>query len=288
MKPLDRILTYGRMIKFSHSVFALPFAFTGATLASLQTSITLRHLIWIVVAMVGARSAAMGFNRLLDRHIDGANPRTRNRELPRGDITVPAVVTLIVLSSAVLVFASYQLNPLCLALSPIALLIIFFYSFTKRFTWATHLFLGLSLSVAPIGAWIAVNGSFDPIILLLGVAVLAWVAGFDIIYACQDYDFDVANDMRSLPQRLGLRRALNLSRILYAVSFLLLLYLKVLFNLNGLYLCGVLLVGFILVYEHRIVRHDDLTRAMKAFSLNGILSIAYFAFTLGDIVLLRV
>ena len=287
MKPLDRILTYGRMIKFSHSVFALPFAFTGATLASLQTSITLRHLIWIVVAMVGARSAAMGFNRLLDRHIDAANPRTRNRELPRGDITVPAVVTLVVLSSAILVFASYQLNPLCLALSPIALLIIFFYSFTKRFTWATHLFLGLSLSVAPIGAWIAVNGSFDPIILLLGAAVLAWVAGFDIIYACQDYDFDVSHDLRSLPQRLGPRRALNLSRILYAVSFLLLLYIKVLFNLNGLYLCGVLLVGFILVYEHRIVRHDDLTQAMKAFSLNGILSVAYFAFTLGDIVLLR-
>ena len=133
MKPLDRILTYGRMIKFSHNVFALPFAFTGATLASLQTSFTLRHLIWIVVAMAGARSAAMGFNRLLDRHIDAANPRTRIRELPRGEITVPAVVTLIVLSSAILIFASYQLNPLCLALSPIALLIIFFYSFTKRY-----------------------------------------------------------------------------------------------------------------------------------------------------------
>ena len=288
MKVLSRILTYGRMIKFSHSVFALPFALTGALLASLRTSITGRHLLWIVVAMVGARSAAMGFNRLVDRHIDAANPRTRNRELPSSVISVPAVAAFIALSSTVLVFASHQLNPLCLVLSPVALLIIFFYSFTKRFTWASHAFLGLSLSVAPIGAWIAVRGTLDPIVLLLGGAVLAWVAGFDIIYACQDYEFDTRTGLRSIPQRLGLRRALVVARLLHAVAFGLLLALKFLFGLNSLYLAGVLLVGAILIYEHRLVRHDDLSRVNAAFALmNGILSVTYFVFTLGDVLILK-
>ncbi|MBI2952316.1 UbiA family prenyltransferase, partial [bacterium] len=247
MKIVDRILTYGRMIKFSHSVFALPFALTGALLASLRTSITGHHVLYIVVAMVGARSAAMGFNRLVDRRIDAANPRTRSRELPSGVISVPAVASFIALSSAALVFASYKLNPLCLALSPVALVIIFFYSFTKRFTWASHAFLGLALSVAPIGAWIAVRGTLDPVVLLLGAAVLAWVAGFDTIYACQDYEFDVRSGLRSIPQRLGLRRALIVARLLHLAAFGLLLALKFLFDLNGLYLAGILLVGALLV-----------------------------------------
>ncbi|MSS73837.1 MAG: 4-hydroxybenzoate octaprenyltransferase [Candidatus Latescibacteria bacterium] len=288
MKILSRVLTYGRMIKFSHSVFALPFALTGALLASLRTSITGPHLFWIVVAMVGARSAAMGFNRLVDHRIDTANPRTRTRELPAGVISVPAVAAFIVLSSAVLVFAAYRLNPLCLVLSPVALLIIFFYSFTKRFTWASHAFLGLSLSVAPIGAWIAVRGTLDPIVLLLGAAVLAWVAGFDIIYACQDYEFDLRSGLRSIPQRLGLRRALIVARLLHVVAFGLLLALKFVFGLNGLYLAGVLLVGVILIYEHRLVRHDDLSRLNAAFfTMNGILSVTYFVFTLGDVMILK-
>ena len=288
MTAIDRVLTYGRMIKFSHSVFALPFALTGALLASLRASVTGHHVLWIVVAMVGARSAAMGFNRLVDRRIDAANPRTRNRELPSGVISVPAVAAFIALSSATLVFASYKLNPLCLALSPVALVIIFLYSFTKRFTWASHAFLGLALSVAPIGAWIAVRGTLDPVVLLLGAAVLAWVAGFDIIYACQDYEFDVQSGLRSIPQRLGLRRALIVARLLHLVAFGLLLALKFLFDLNGLYLAGVLLVGAILVYEHRLVRHDDLSRVNAAFAtMNGILSVTYFVFTLGDVLILK-
>ena len=288
MKLADRVLTYGRMIKFSHSVFALPFALTGALLASLRTAITGRHVLWIVVAMVGARSAAMGFNRLVDRRIDADNPRTRNRELPAGVITVLAVIAFIVLSSAVLIFAASRLNPLCLALSPVALLIVFFYSYTKRFTWASHAFLGLSLSVAPIGAWIAVRGTLDPVVLLLGAAVLTWVAGFDVIYACQDYEFDLRSGLRSIPQRLGVRRPLIVARLLHVAAFGLLFSLKFLFPLNGLYLIGLLLVGALLTYEHRLVRHDDLSRLNPAFfTMNGILSVTYFVFTLSDILILK-
>ncbi len=283
---IGRIVTYGRMIKFSHSIFALPFALSGAALAGARTGITIQQVVWIAVAMVGARSAAMGFNRLVDREMDAANPRTAVRELPRGTISPAAVRVFVGVSSAALIFATYRLNPLCFALSPVALGIVFLYSYTKRFTWATQFFLGLSLAVAPIGAWIAIMGRLDPEILLLGGAVLAWVAGFDVIYACQDIDFDRRYGLYSIPQRFGIRRALLVARLLHAVSFGLMLAVGAVFGLGKIYLAGVIVVGLLMVYENRLVRPDDLSRLPVAFmNMNAIISTVYFLFTLGDVLL---
>ena len=281
---VERIVTYGRMIKFSHSVFALPFAFSGAALAALEVDISLIHVFWIAVAMVGARSAAMGFNRLVDRDVDAANPRTAARELPRGLISPGAVRVLIAISSAALVLAAWQLNPLCFALSPVALGIVFFYSYTKRFTWATQFFLGLALSVAPIGAWIAITGRPDAGILLLAGAVLAWVSGFDIIYACQDLAFDRAHGIYSIPQRFGVRRGLAIARVLHAVSFLLMAAVGVRFGLGTIYTAGLVVVAGLMVYEHSLVKPDDLSRLGVAFmNANAAISTVFFAFTLGDV-----
>ena len=280
----DRILTYGRMIKFSHSIFALPFALSGVVLASMRSEITGSMIGWVVVAMVGARSAAMGFNRWADRKMDAENPRTANRELPSGQISSGAVVALIVLSSAVLIYAAYRLNPLCLTLSPVALGIVFFYSLTKRFTWATQLFLGLALSVAPIGAWIAVTGTLDPEILALGGAVLLWVAGFDIIYATQDAEFDRQFGAYSIPQRFGIATALRVSRVLHVIAFAAMVSVGQVFDLGWVYYVGVVGIGALLVYEHRLVRPDDLSRAGIAFmNLNAAISVAYFLFTAVDV-----
>ena len=276
----------GRMIKFSHSVFALPFAFSGAALALLQSTVRPMQVVWIAVAMVGARSAAMGFNRLVDREIDAANPRTVVRELPAGTITPVAVRVFVGISSAVMVFAAYQLNPLCFALSPVALLTVFFYSYTKRFTWATQFFLGLSLSVAPIGAWIAITGNLNGEILLLGAAVCTWVAGFDVIYSCQDEAFDSGYGIHSIPQRFGVKRALAIARFLHAVSFLLMLLVGISFGLGNIYWAGMVVVGFLIVYEHRLVKPGDLSRLGIAFmNVNAAISAVYFAFTIGDVLL---
>ena len=281
---VERIVTYGRMIKFSHSVFALPFAFSGAALAALEVDISLIHVFWIAVAMVGARSAAMGFNRLVDRDVDAANPRTAARELPRGLISPGTVRVLIAISSAALVLAAWQLNPLCFALSPVALGIVFFYSYTKRFTWATQFFLGLALSVAPIGAWIAITGRPDAGILLLAGAVSAWVSGFDIIYACQDLAFDRAHGIYSIPQRFGVRRGLAIARVLHAVSFLLMAAVGVSFGLGTIYTAGLVVVAGLMVYEHSLVKPDDLSRLGVAFmNANAAISTVFFAFTLGDV-----
>ena len=286
MAGIQKILTYGRMIKFSHSIFALPFALTGAALAATRTGVTAQKIFWIAVAMVGARSAAMGFNRLVDRDIDARNPRTAGRELPRGLITSRAVAVFVAASSALFVYAAYRLNPLCFALSPVALAVVCLYSYTKRFTWATQFFLGLSLALAPIGAWIAVTGRLDLEILVLGAAVLAWVAGFDVIYACQDVDFDGSQGLRSIPQRFGLRKSLLAARLLHVLAFALLVATGYVFDLGRIYLGGAALVGLLLLYEHRLVRHDDLTRVDVAFfNMNGLISTVYFAFTLGDVLL---
>lgn len=281
---VERIATYGRMINFSHSVFALPFAFSGAALAALEAEIRLAHVFWIVVAMVGARSAAMGFNRLVDRDMDAANPRTAARELPLGLISPGAVRALIAISSAALILASWSLNPLCFALSPVALGIVFFYSYTKRFTWATQFFLGLALSVAPIGAWIAITGSLDPEILFLAGAVLAWVSGFDIIYACQDVVFDRGHGIYSIPQRFGVRRGLVIARVLHAVSFLLMAAVGVRFGLGIIYAAGLVVVAGLMVYEHRLVKPGDFSRLGLAFmNVNAAISAVFFVFTLGDV-----
>ena len=281
---IDRILTYGRMIKFSHSIFALPFALSGVVLASTRADITPTVVGWVVLAMVGARSAAMGFNRWADRKMDAENPRTANREIPTGQISPSAVLALIAVSSAVLVYAAFRLNPLCFTLSPVALGIVFFYSLTKRFTWATQVFLGLALSVAPVGAWIAVTGSLDLEILALGGAVLLWVAGFDIIYATQDADFDRKYGAYSIPQRFGIGRALRIARALHTMAFAAMIVVGQVFGLGVFYYVGVFAIGGLLIYEHRLVTPDDLSKAGIAFmNLNAAISVAYFVFTAVDV-----
>ena len=284
-RALDRTVAYGRMIRFSHSLFALPFAFTAVALASQGRGIAPRQGLWIVMAMVGARSAAMGFNRLADQWIDAENPRTASRELPRGVLSRAEVWLFVAASAATLVLAAAMLNPLCLALSPVALLIVFGYSYTKRFTALSHLVLGLALAVAPVGAWLAIRGTFDTAPLVLGLAVLAWVAGFDTIYALQDAAFDRASGLHSLPARLGMAGALGVARLLHAASAVLLASLYWLAPLHGLYLAGVAAIAGLLIYEHSLVSPTDLSRVMQAFNLNGWISLGYFVATLAAVLL---
>ena len=276
---LGRAAAYGRMIRFSHSVFALPFAMTSAVLAAHEGGVEARQILWIVVAMVSARSAAMGVNRLVDQAIDARNPRTAGRELPRGVLTRGEAWAFVAISTAVFLLAASLLNPLCLALAPVALLIVFGYSYTKRFTAASQIVLGLSLAVAPVGAWLAIRGRFEAVPLVLGAAVVLWVAGFDTIYACQDADFDRREGLHSIPARLGVPRALVLARALHVGAIVLLIGLFRLAPLHPLYLGGVAVVAAVLAWEHTLVRPDDLSRVMQAFNLNGWVSLGYFAFT---------
>jgi 4-hydroxybenzoate polyprenyltransferase len=267
------------MVKLSHSVFALPFALASALLAG-GGRVPPRTLVLIVVAMVGARSAAMGFNRLADHAIDARNPRTAGRELPRGVLSRAQVWLFVVLSAGALVAAAALLNPLCLALSPVALLVVLGYSYTKRFTSLAHVVLGLALAIAPVGAWLAVRGRFDATPLVIGGAVLFWVAGFDTIYSCQDADFDRASSLHSLPARFGVARALVLARGFHLAAAALLAAVFWLEPLHALYLGGVAAVAAGLVYEHTLVRATDLSRVNAAFFLvNGWISVFYLAVT---------
>ena len=275
----SRIRTVLEMIKIEHSVFALPFALSAAVLAA-QGCPGADKLLWILVAMVGARSAAMGFNRLADHAIDARNPRTAGRELPRGVLSRIEVWGFVVVSALALVVAAWRLNPLCLMLSPLALAVVLGYSYAKRFTSLSHLWLGLGLGLAPLGAWIAVRGQFDVTPVVLAAAVLAWVAGFDILYACQDVDFDRSEGLWSLPARWGVGRALLFARALHALAAALLACLYWLAPLRPLYLAGVAGVAGLLVYEHSLVREDDLSRVDAAFfTLNGWISLGYLATT---------
>lgn len=284
LSAIGSVVVFGRMIKLSHSVFALPFALAGVALAARSHGIEGQQLVWIIIAMVSARSAAMGFNRLADRVMDGKNPRTWDRALPKGRIAPRAVALIVGACCALFVFSAYQLNELCLKLSPLALLVILSYSYFKRFTWATHLVLGLALAIAPVGAWIAVTGAFDPAMLWLAAAVLTWVAGFDIIYACQDYEFDVAQGVHSIPRRFGIRPALVTARLLHAATVVFLLAVHQVFDLHALYLCGAVLAAGMLVYEHTLVKPDDLSKIDVAFfNTNGLVSVVFFVFLLGDI-----
>jgi 4-hydroxybenzoate polyprenyltransferase len=260
---LDRALVFGRMIKFSHSVFALPFALASAAMAA-GGAVPWRELPWIVVAMVGARSAAMGFNRLADHAIDARNPRTAGRELPRGALSRGEVWLFVALSVAALVGAAAMLNPLCLALSPVALAVVLGYSYTKRFTSLSHLVLGLALAIAPVGAWLAVRGAFAPAPLVLGLAVLCWVAGFDTIYSCQDVEFDRREGLWSLPARLGVARALLVARGLHVFAVASLAAVYAVAPLHPLYLAGVAVVALLLAYEHSLVSARDLSRVDAA------------------------
>ena len=275
-----KAILYLKMIKISHSVFALPFAFTGAILAASGIPF-LKQILWIAVAMVGARSGAMGLNRIIDRKIDAANPRTANREIPSGKIKMRDAVIFTFISLAVFIFAAYNLNPLCLKLSPIAIAVLVLYSYTKRFTWMAHFVLGIAISAAPLGAWIAVRGTFDWDIMPLSIAVVFWLAGFDVLYALQDTEFDRNYGLHSIPQRFGIRKSLIFSRAFHFVTWSLLAVNGILFNLNIAYWIGIILIAWLLIYEHSLVKPHDLSRLnMAFFNMNGYISIAVFVFTL--------
>ncbi len=289
---LNRLRLTLEMIKFEHSVFALPFALTGALLAfrdgGYETHGIGRTLLWIVVAMVGARSAAMTFNRLVDARIDGRNPRTRLRQLPAGQLTSRFAWGFVALASAIFIVAAWQLNRLCLELSPLALAVVFFYSYTKRFTSFSHLVLGFSLGIAPAAAWIAVRGALDPRILWLTAAVTCWTGGFDVIYSCQDYEFDRAEGLYSLPRRLGIARALGIARVLHILMVVCLLALVWSLHLGAIALAGVAAIAGLLIYEHSLVKPHDLSRVNAAFfTMNGYVSVLFFVFWAADIFLLK-
>jgi 4-hydroxybenzoate polyprenyltransferase len=281
---LNRLKTYGSFVRFSHSVFALPFALTGALLA-------LHHagdwtsdrvgwrVLWIIVAMVAARSAAMGFNRLADAGHDALNPRTAMRELPRGAMSVREAAIFVAVSSIVFVFAAWKLGSLCFALSPVALVIVFWYSLAKRFTSYTQLFLGLAMAVAPVGGWLAAGGrgGWEP--WLLGLAIGSWVGGFDVLYACQDLSFDLAHGLRSIPVRFGVARSLTISRVMHGVAVLCLAALGPVADLGWVYSAGVAAVAVLLVYEQSLVTEHDLSQVKRAFDLNGYVGILYLVST---------
>ena len=274
-EPLNRLRTYASFVRVSHSVFALPFALAGALLAAQHAAVTRGTIGWILVAMLAARSAAMGFNRLVDARMDALNPRTATREIPRGAMSMREATAFVVVSSAAFVFASWRLNQLCLALSPVALVIVFWYSLAKRFTTWTQLFLGLAMAVAPVGGWLAVGGrgGWEP--WLLAAAIGTWVGGFDVLYACQDLEFDRAHGLKSIPVRFGVRRSLAISRGMHVIAVLCLVALAVVAPLGGVYLAGVAAVAAMLVYEQSLVRADDLSQVKRAFDLNGYVGILY-------------
>jgi 4-hydroxybenzoate polyprenyltransferase len=280
------------MIKFEHSVFALPFALTGALLAFRDGGYVAAEiggkLAWIAVAMVGARSAAMAFNRLVDASIDGRNPRTKMRQLPAGILSRGFAWGFVALAAALFLAAAAALNPLCLRLAPVALGIVFFYSFTKRFTAFSHLVLGVSLGIAPAAAWIAVRGALDPRILWLSAAVTFWTAGFDVIYACQDFEFDRAEGLFSVPRSLGIARALRVAQVLHLFMIACLLALVHMVNLGALAVAGVAAVATLLIWEHSLVKADDLSRVNAAFfTMNGYVSVLFLVFWAADIFLLK-
>jgi 4-hydroxybenzoate polyprenyltransferase len=282
---MQRLLTYLSFVRFSHTVFALPFALTGALLAWRTHPFSWSQVVWIAVCMVSARSAAMGFNRLVDARFDALNPRTAMRELPRGALTSRDATLFVFASSIVFVYAAGRLSTLCLLLSPVALGIVFWYSLAKRYTSYTQLFLGLAMAVAPVGGWIAAGGRGGAEPWLLGLAIGVWVGGFDILYACQDLDFDRAHRLRSIPVRFGVRRAIQLSRAMHVITVLAMVALARFANLPPLYLGGVAVVACLLAYEQSLVSERDLSQVKRAFDLNGYVGIIYFAATAASLMI---
>jgi 4-hydroxybenzoate polyprenyltransferase len=272
--------TYLSFVRFSHSVFALPFALTGALLAARHHAVSWTQIGWIVVAMVAARSAAMGFNRLVDARFDARNPRTAMREIPRGVISRPAAAAFVAGSSAIFVGAAWQLGWVCFVLSPLALAIVFWYSLAKRFTPYTQAFLGLAMAVAPVGGWLASGGALlaaEP--WLLGLAIGLWVGGFDVLYACQDVEFDMATGLQSIPTRFGVPGALAISRAMHVATVAVMILLGIVADLGGVYQMGVGLVAVLLAYEQSLVSASDLSQVKRAFDLNGFVGMLYLLTT---------
>ena len=276
---MGRLTTYLSFVRFSHSVFALPFALTGALLAWRDHPFTWAQVGWIVACMVCARSAAMGFNRLVDARWDAQNPRTAMRELPRGVMSSREAVIFVAVFSVLFVLCASRLSRWCFVLSPVALAIVFWYSLAKRYTAYTQMFLGLAMAVAPVGGWIAAGGTWAPEPWLLGLAIGLWVGGFDILYACQDVDFDRRAGLRSIPTRFGVPTAIRLSRLMHVFTIVVMLALWQVARLPSLYLAGVLFVAVLLTYEQSLVSDTDLSQVKKAFDLNGYVGIVYFAAT---------
>ncbi|MDW7972769.1 MAG: UbiA-like polyprenyltransferase [Thermodesulfovibrio sp.] len=267
------------MIKIEHSVFALPFAFSGALLAAGGIP-EAQKILWITVAVVTARAAAFGFNRIIDRKIDALNPRTANREIPSGKIKLWEASLFTLISLIIFVYSAWMLNPLCFKLSPIAIFILFIYSYTKRFTWTCHFVLGMALALAPLGAWIAVRGSFDWEIIPMVMTVVFWLAGFDILYALWDVEFDKKFGIYSIPKVFGVKNAIKLARIFHSIAWIFLVLNGVIFKLNIFYWIGMALVGFLFIKEHSLVKHDDLSKLNIAFfNMNGYISVTVLIFT---------
>jgi 4-hydroxybenzoate polyprenyltransferase len=288
--PKSRIRTVLEMIKFEHSVFALPFALVGALLAARADGglPTWRQILWIVVAMIGARSAAMTINRIADIEFDRRNPRTANRALPAGTLSVTFAWAFTILASGVLIVAAWQLNLLALELSPVALAILCLYSYTKRFTAWSHFVLGFCLGISPAAAWIAIRGSLDWRMLILCAAVTLWVGGFDVLYACQDVDFDRAEGLHSIPKKFGIARAMQIARVMHLAMVALLIWLATAFHLAWPAWVGIAVVALLLGYEHSLVKPNDLSKMNAAFfAVNGYISLVFLLFWGAAVVVMR-
>lgn len=283
-----KAVVFLQMIKFEHTLFALPFAFMGALLGSVAVNDHLpswAQIGWVLLAMFGARSAAMGLNRLIDRVSDAKNPRTSNRAIPAGLLQIGEVLLFILVSFAMLFWASFMLNPLAMKLLPIAVVMLVVYSYTKRFTWLCHVVLGLTIALAPLGGWAAVTGVVDWTAMVFFATITFWIAGFDIIYSCQDVEFDLKEGLHSIPVRFGVANSLKIARVFHIITALGFIALLLMTDLGGWYIAGMVIAYLILFYEHYIVSPDDLSRLQTAFfTMNGVLSIVVFSFTLIDLV----
>lgn len=281
----NKFLVFLEMIKFEHTIFALPFAYLGAFMA-VGGLPPVDKLFWITVAMVGARTAAMALNRLIDRHIDKLNPRTAQRAIPSGAISTIEVWAYTIISFAVLFLAATMLNPLCVKLMPIAVFVLVIYSYMKRISWTCHIVLGIAIGLAPLGSWVAITGKINLPGVILAIAVASWVAGFDIIYSCQDWEFDKENKLHSIPVEFGLEKALIISKLFHIIAPAMFVIIGLIMNFGIIYYVGVLIAISLLLYEHSLVRPNDLTKIdMAFFNMNGYLSVVMFVFTLIDLII---